>query len=148
MAEAFPDHIDRGSLDTGSAPIVSLDPMLRSRTQGADFIFRARVTAYRAERGLDGVNYHLSVVPVGPPVSGNAPDAGSFDLVVRSSNPFSAVVAGAGNNLVNRTFLAYLKRFAGDRGPELHWYMSGESAELVASIRKTHLLMEVRASSP
>ncbi|MBI5531357.1 MAG: hypothetical protein HY898_01490 [Deltaproteobacteria bacterium] len=122
--------------------------MFRKRAQASDHVLRVRVTSFLTQRGLDGPVHRLQVVPIGDPIAGPRPSDTAFDLQIPQSNPFFQVMAAMGQQIVQRTFVAYLKRFSGPIGPELHWFMTSESPEVIQAVREVHLLMEVRASNP
>jgi hypothetical protein len=143
----FDDRIDRTSLDAGRAPAPASDSLLRARAQASDYVLRVRVTGFTSRQALEGPVHHLVIAPVGDPVAGPRSTEAEFDLQVAPSNPFFQVMAAMGQQVVQRTFIAFLKRFSGSNGPELHWYMASESPELINAIHEARLLMEVRASS-
>jgi hypothetical protein len=147
-AELFDDRIDRLSLDTGTPTMPARDELLKHRAQAADYILRVRVLSLTTDRGVDRSIHHILVEPVGVPVAGRSAAQSTFDLTVRDDNPFFAVLSRLGSRLAGRGFIAYLKQFSGPSEPEVHWFMSAESAEVVTAIRDAHLLMEVRASNP
>jgi hypothetical protein len=144
----FDDRIDRLSLDTGNPTAPASDEFLRQRAQAADNILRVKVLSLTTDQVAQSSVHHLLVAPEGEAVAGRAAGQSTYDLTVGSGNPFFAVLGRMGTKLVGRSFIAYIKHFSGTEGPEVHWFMSAESPEVVAAIREAHLLMEVRASNP
>jgi hypothetical protein len=76
-----------------------------------------------------------------PLVPSRLPDR-SFELVVRSGSPAFGIVSNLDAELRGRTFIGFVRRFAGEYEPEIHWHLTADAAEVALAISDTSALDE------
>jgi len=112
------------------------DPMLKSRAAAADLVARLTVTDVTSSEVGAKVIYHLTLVAKEPTLLAPRIKDRTIDLVVRQSSPAFGIVSSLDNGLRNKTFIGFLRRFAGEHGPELHWHLTADT-DAVAAIVST-----------
>ena len=110
------------------------DPMLRSRSGTADLVARVRVQTVTRDAVGAKITYHL-VLQVGEPplVSSRLTDR-TLELVIHQSSPAFGIVSSLEPSLRGRTFIAFVRRFAGAHRPELHWMLTADTPEVAALV--------------
>jgi hypothetical protein len=112
------------------------DPKLRDRTRLAEFVAVARVeTVSRvggvAHRGA----YELTLVPLGAPLAGDAPDA-PIVLNVPATNPSYSWVDGAGAAWVGSQLIVFVRRYQDGRDAALHFRCEPDTPDVRAAVNR------------
>ncbi len=138
----FDDEIDPvavGMAMDGRSP--GTDPMLRSRAQAAEIVARMRVQTLNSNtRGA--ANSYSVVLQIGqPPLLPLAYETDTVELIITPESGAYGMVQNLESKLQGWVFIGFVRRFAGVEGPELHWHLAADHAE-VANIVKEIAVME------
>ena len=146
---------DEGKLDPWQGPLGSLfddsmhpaavglsleggkaqdDPLLKSRAAAADLVARVAVTDVTSSEVGAKVIYHLTLTVKDPTLMASRIKERTLDLVVRQSSPAFGIVSSLDNALRNKPFIGFFRRFAGERGPELHWHLTADTEPVAAVV--------------
>lgn len=141
----FDDGIDAvavGLALDGRSP--AEDPYLLRRTESGDFVGRVTVRGLDIGRAGAKTLYTLNVRAVPPPMSPPHTEQRDFDLEIGPAAPAFGVVRTVEHDLRDHLFIAFLKRFHGPDGPEVHFHLTADTPEVVAAVREAAALDEVR----
>lgn len=146
-AELFGDQIDASAVGLameGASP--RADKLLRQRAQTADVVARVLVTTVTAGTNGDDVIFHIGI-QVGLPTLTQAriPER-TFDLAIRPSGRAYPIAKAFDQRLRGMTFIGFLRRFAGDGEPEIHWHFAADNAEVMAAVKEAVALRELSGS--
>jgi hypothetical protein len=136
LRDLFDDAIDPAavglSLD-GRSP--AHHPLLRARAQHADVAARVRVQTVTVDTLGARTRYKLAL-QVGYPtlLPARLPDR-VFELTIEPTSAAFGIVRTLDTTLRGRTFVGFLRRFPGDEGPELHWHLTADTAEVAWAVQ-------------
>ena len=118
------------------------DSLLSARARAAEVVARMRVTTVTADSIGAKQTYYLTLQVGKPPLLPTELPDPSFELVVRSGSPAFGIVSSLDTGLRGRTFIGFVRRFAGDSEPEIHWHLTADAAEVALAISDTSALDE------
>jgi len=140
----FDDEIDPAAVGMamdGRSP--GSDPMLRLRAQAAEIVARMRVqTVNRNTRGAR--KSYTVVLQVGKPAL--LPlifNTNTVELVVTQETGAYGVVQNLESTLGGKVFIGFVRRFAGVDGPELHWHLAADHAEVAQIVQEIAVMEEL-----
>lgn len=110
------------------------DPLLRPRASAAELVARVRVSTVTREEVGAKITYHLVMQVVDEPLLEPVLGGTSVEIVIRQWSPAFGIASSLEGSLRNRTFIAFLRRFAGARGPELHWHLTADAPDIAAIV--------------
>ncbi len=140
----FDDAIDPSAVGLsmdGVSP--AQDPMLRTRALEADLVTRLRVQTVTRDSVGAKTSFMLSLQAAVPPLMPSRSDQGTFELLVDQNGKSFAIVQSLETQLRGRTFIGFLKRFAGGDGPEWHWHLTADQEDVAQVIQEIAVLEEV-----
>lgn len=144
LRDLFDDQIHPSavglSLD-GRSP--ATDPMLRERARSADVVARMRVQTVTRDQVGAKMRYVLNLQVGVPHLMPPKAQDRMFELSIRQGTGAFGVVRSLDNALRGKTFIGFVKRFAGERGPEIHWHLTADSKEVADVIAEIAVLEEV-----
>lgn len=145
LARVFDDVIEPGALAPTASAGSPNRPLLEERTRTAHSVSRVRVQTVTSDK-VDGAPvYHLTLVAVGDPIAKSALPERRVELVIDRVTPAFGVARAFDNQLVGRSFIGFFRWFspmAEDDEPRVHWHLSPDDPDLVASIREMSLASE------
>jgi len=142
--ELFDDRID--PLAVGVADVAMharTDPVLRKRTRHADVVARFRVSTVT----VDAVNgepvYHVTLVFADAPMVRHRPVDNRMDLAIRQQSPAFGLVKWLDTRIIGKTFVGFVRQFAGIDESEVHFHLSPDDAEVNAAVKDAKALEEL-----
>jgi len=145
-AELFDDGIDPAAvgLELGGSKIPpSRDEVFRERAQTADGILRARVkTVGGTAEGPDAA-FTLTLEPVERLGGKRAPTVELTFRFERTSRAFG-LIRSKGDALAGKTFVVFVREFAGDPAPVWHAHLAADTKEVEAAVKEAAALRELR----
>jgi hypothetical protein len=143
LSRLFDDSFDRLALELGKPTPPHEDPLFRQRAQQADTVVRVRVVRVAHETAGARRALRVSLLVVGDPIVGPRVPEPAIDLEIARESPAFAGVQVLDARLVGRSFVALLKRFAGQGEARLHLYLTAESPEVVKGVQDAQVLAEL-----
>lgn len=144
--EVFDDNIDPAAVGlTLEGPSPRSDRFLRERAQTAEVVARVRVSTVTVDSIGDQSTYHLGIQVGYPPLATPKVADRTFELVIRPHSPAHGIARAFDSRLRGLTFIGFIRRFAGDGEPEIHWHLSPDTAEVAAAVREAVALGELSA---
>ncbi|HTN87347.1 MAG TPA: cobalamin ABC transporter substrate-binding protein [Sorangium sp.] len=145
--EVFDDNIEPAAVGFSlDGPSPRSDPFLRERAQTADVVTRVRVSTVTVDSIGEQSSYHLGVQVADAPLTTPRVQDRSFELHIRPTSRAFGVAKAVDARLRGLTFIAFIRRFAGEAGePEFHWHLSPDTAEVAAAVREAVVLGELSA---
>lgn len=145
--DVFDDNIEPAavglSLEGGSP---RSDPLLRERAQTADLVARVRVSTVTVDSIGDQRTYHLGIRVGYPPLATPRLSDRTLELHIRPTSRAFGIAKAFDARLREMTFIAFIRRFAGEAGePEIHWHLSPDTAEVAAAVKDAVALGELSA---
>jgi hypothetical protein len=142
--ELFDDRIDPVAVGVADVAMhARTDPVLRKRTQRADVVTRVRVSTVT----VDAVNgepvYHVTLQLADAPMVRHRASDSRIDLAIRQQSPSFGLVKWLDTRIIGRTFVGFLRQFAGSEETELHFHLSPDDAEVAAAVKDATALEEV-----
>lgn len=121
------------SLDGASA---AEDPLLAPRVDTSELVARVRIQTVTMDV-VGAIRRYTLTVQVGrPPLIRPKMEETSFDVEVGPEQPAYRVTERLGTDLRGRTFVGFVRRFAGRRGPEYHFHFTADVEEVHEAIRQ------------
>lgn len=145
--DVFDDNIDPAAVGFSlDGPSPRADRFLRERAQTADVVARVRVSTVTVESIGEQSTYHLGIQVGYPPLATPRVPDRSFELHIRPSSRAYGLAKALDARLRGLTFIAFIRRFAGEDGePEIHWHLSPDTAEVAAAVQEAVALGELSA---
>ncbi|MGK4007099.1 cobalamin ABC transporter substrate-binding protein [Sorangium sp. So ce1036] len=145
--DVFDDNIDPAAVGFSlDGPSPRSDRFLRERAQTADVVARVRVNTVTVESIGEQSTYHLGIQVGYPPLATPRVPDRAFELHIRPSSRAYGVAKAVDARLRGFTFIAFIRRFAGEAGePEIHWHLSPDTAEVAAAVHEAVALGELSA---
>jgi hypothetical protein len=134
--QLFDDRID--PLAVGNVNARSpWDPLLGRRAQQADSVARMRVsTVTTIALGGQQRTYRVTLVFVGKPLAQHIPSyEPQLDLAIRPGSPSFDIVTWLDARLIGKTFIGFVRQFAGPEEPEMHFHLSANNLDVAAAAR-------------
>jgi hypothetical protein len=145
--ELFDDNIDAAAVGlTMEGPSPRSDRHLRERAQTADVVARIRVSTVTIDSVGDESTYHLGIQIGYPPLTAPRVPDRTFELNIRPTSGAYGIAKAFDARLRGLTFIAFIRRFAGEVGePDIHWHLSPDTAEVAAAVKEAVALGELSA---
>jgi hypothetical protein len=118
------------------------DRLLPSRARAADVVARMRVSTVTSDSVGAKQTYYLTLQVGQPPLTRSKLAERSFELVVRPESPAFGIVSSLDTGLRGHTFIGFVRRFAGEPEPAIHWHLTADSAEVALAISDASALDE------
>lgn len=148
MRELFDDQIDPAAVGLamdGSSP--AHDPLLRPRAQAADLVARMRVQTVTRDSVGARTSYVLNLQVGRPELMPPKLEQPSVEITITPEQGSFGIVQSLESSLRGRTFIGFVKRFAGpEAGPELHWHFTADSEEVAQVIEEVRVMEELTES--
>lgn len=129
--QIFDDAIDPSAIGvsmSGASP--ALDPLLKVRTQTADLVGRFTVATVTQDRNGESAQIHLTLRVEPTPLLRRGIDGPFVELLVTEATEAFGLVTTYESALRGRTFIGFVKRFAGTDGPALHWHLTADAPDV------------------
>ncbi len=145
--EVFDDNIEPAAVGFSlDGPSPRSDPFLRERAQTADVVARVRVSTVTVDSIGEKSTYHLGIQVGYPPLATPRVPDRTFELHIRPTSRAFGIAKAIDARLRGLTFIAFIRRFAGEAGePEIHWHLSPDTAEVAAAVKEAVVLGELSA---
>jgi hypothetical protein len=119
------------------------DTKLAERTRRADSVVAVRVATVTREGGRsEGAAYELSLVPVGPPLSG-APVEGTLTVTIRAKSPSFPLVRRADTAFTGAQLILFFKRYNQQGQAVAHWHGKPDNEAVRVAVERARLLSDV-----
>lgn len=143
QATVFDDSIDPAAVGLSlDAAASAADPLLKRRTEDADFVVRARVSTVTLHD--DGVTEHYELRAVSSErLAGRDPGAAPIVLPFLEHNPSAGIIKGMQQRLSGKTFIIFVREFASKSGPEVHFHIAPNDPEVVRAVKTAATLEEL-----
>jgi hypothetical protein len=143
--DLFGDELDPAALGILPPSPPKKDQVLRARSQQAEMVGRVRVQTVTVDtRGGQG-SYHLGLRFASPLLAPTELEDRDFEVSVEAGDPAYGLVKAQDTGLQGRTFVGFIKRFAGvDDEIEIHFFLAPDSAEVAAVVQEAVALKEVK----
>ncbi|MEZ4441741.1 MAG: cobalamin ABC transporter substrate-binding protein [Polyangiaceae bacterium] len=140
----FDDNIDPAAVGLAMEGVMpAQDPMLRSRAIDADVTARMRVqTVTRDSVGAKTI-YTINLQVGQPTLMPAELDQQTFELRVDQECRAFGLIQSMENQLRAKTFIGFVRRFAGEGAPEIHWHLTADTPEVAQVIAEIAVLEEV-----
>lgn len=149
LRSLFDDVIDPAAVGLSMEPQSPAEDLwLRSRAQNADLVARMRVQTVTRERVGARTTYTLNLQVGMPTLMPAHIDDTTIELVIKNGSPAFGVVSSLDSQLRGKIFIAFVSRFMGLEGPELHWHLTADTEEVARVVRELAVLDEVAGQSP
>jgi hypothetical protein len=143
MATLFDDSIHPAavglSLEGGRAQD---DPLLRPRALSADLVARMRVSTVTRDEAGAKVTYTLVLQVGNPPLLSPTFSEPTVELTIRKWSPAFGIVGSLESSIRGKTFIGFVKRLAGEHGPELHWHLTADTEDVAAVVSTASAIEE------
>jgi hypothetical protein len=146
--DLFDDGIDPDAVGfqvAAGAPPMS-DTRLRERTQTGDAVVRARVLTVTEKREDKRHTWQLGMHTL-EHLAGSGPLGDDFSLEVEDTDPGAPMVSAFEGRLVGKSFVAFVRAFAGQGGPDEwdeHFHLAGDTPDVKKAVQAAVLLQQVR----
>jgi hypothetical protein len=144
--DLFDDGLDSRAvgLELESQPDPTKDPRFRARSKAADVVLRARIGTVTGAAGSDSRSYQIIFKTV-ERIGGTHPIGDEFTLHVEKTSPSFGIVKSMEGQLIGKTLVVYVKAFSTPDGQrDLHFHASADEPALVAAVKNTVLLSEMK----
>ncbi len=145
--EIFDDNIEPVAVGFSlDGPSPRSDRFLRERAQTADLVARVRVNTVTVDSIGEQSTYHLGIQVGSPPLATPRVSERTFELHIRPTSRAFGIAKAVDARLRGLTFIAFIRRFAGEAGePDIHWHLSPDTAEVAAAVKDAVALGELSA---
>jgi hypothetical protein len=142
--ELFDDKIDAEAVGLGTVDVQPRnDPVRHERVNQADAIARLRVSTVTVDMVAGQPLYHVSFVVVASLVNKDFSD-NRIELSIGPSSPSFGIVKWLDTRIVGRTFIGFVRRFAGAEEPVIRFHLSADSPDVVAAVREATTLGDLK----
>lgn len=121
---------------------VHLDPLLSSRIKTAELVARMRVSTVTADSVGAKVTYYLNLQVGYPTLLPSELTERNYEIAIRKTSPSFGIVSNLDTTLQGRTFIAFIRRFAGPHEAEIHWHLTADDPKVAQVIANTAVLDE------
>jgi hypothetical protein len=140
----FDDEIDStavGLAMDGRSP--AADPLLGLRAQSAEIAARVRVQTVTRDTAGARTSYTLTLQIGMPPLMPLKLQRETIDLSITPATGAFGIVQSLEASMRGRTFIGFARRFAGAEGPELHWHLAADDAEVAKIVQELAVMEEL-----
>jgi hypothetical protein len=142
--ELFDDKIDAAAV--GLATINTnpkSDPVLHERVTQAEAIARMRVSTVTVDMVGGQPTYHVSIELVASIVSKGFSE-NRVELSIGPSSPSFGIVKWLDTRIIGRTFVGFIRRFAGAEEPIVRFHLSADTADVLSAVREAAALADLK----
>lgn len=107
----------------------SESPLLALRTRQAELVARMRLQTLTRDTRDETSSYALTFEVGQPPLRAGL-DERAIELRLAEGSQAFELVSSVENTLRGRVFVGFVRRFRGEDGPELHWHLTTDSADV------------------
>lgn len=153
LRDLYPNEIDPSALGFGVAETNVKgaptkwhnDRVLWARSTSADIVGRVRIQTVTVDTRKGTDTYRLGVQFATPTLSTPTfDDYATVELTVSPSDSAYGMVKALDTRMQGKTFVAFVKRFAGpDDEIEVHFYLSPDSSEVAKAVQEAVAVEEV-----
>ncbi len=142
--DLFDDQIDPASLGLVPPKTARKDQTLWARSQEAEIVGRVRVQTVTVDSRGGDATYHLGLRFADQLLAPTNLEARDFEVTIEPRDPSYGLVKALDTGLQGRTFVGFVKRFAGvDDQVDVHFYLAPDSAEVAAAVQEAVAIKEV-----
>jgi hypothetical protein len=142
--DLFGDEIDPAALGILPPKPPRKDQALWARAQQADIVGRVRVQTVTVDSRAGQATYHLGLQFANPTLAETKLEDRTFEVTVDIRDPAYGLVKAQDTGLQGRTFVGFVKRFAGaDDEIENHFFLAADSADVAAVVQEAVAVKEV-----
>lgn len=142
--DLFGDEIDPASLGFLAPKSPRKDQALWARSQQAEIVGRVRVKTVTADSRGGESTYHLGLQFANPLLGESKLEEREFEITVEPRAPAYGLVKAQDTAMQGKTFVGFLKRFAGpDDEVAIHFYLAPDSADVAAVVQEAIAVKEV-----
>jgi hypothetical protein len=146
LRDLFDDSIHPAAVGMSmDAPPPAADPKLRMRTQAADLVAQLQVRSITSPSAGARTSYFLTLQVTHPTLMPDKLREDAVDIAIRQETTSFQPVHALGQSLRGHKFIGFMRRFRGEEGPELHWHLTADAADVVQVIREVALLEKMAA---
>jgi hypothetical protein len=143
-AELFDDKVDGTAVGLADVNVPPRnDPVLQERVNQAEAVARMRVSTVTVDAVGGQPLYHVSLVLVASLVNRGFSE-NRIELSVGPNSPSFGIVKWLDTRLIGRTFIGFVRRFAGAEEPVIRFHLSADSPEVLAAIREATALGDLK----
>ncbi len=144
--ELFDDQIDPAALGmVASSNSTRRDEALWARAQSAEIVGRVRVQTVTVDTKAGEQKYHLGLQFANELLGPTKLEERVFEVTIEPRDPAYGIAKALDTGLHGRTFVGFLKRFAGaDDQVEVHFFLAPDSAEVGKAVQEAVAIKEVR----
>jgi hypothetical protein len=142
--DLFDDEIDPAALGFVPPKNPRKDQTLWARSQAAEVVGRVRVQTITVDSRGGDATYHLGLQFAEPPLASKNVAERTFEVTIEPRDPAYGLVKALDTGFQGKTFVGFVKRFAGaDDEVEVHFYLGPDSAELASVVQEAVAVQEV-----
>lgn len=146
-ADLFDDKIDAEAVGLANVDVKPRnDPVLHERVNQAEAIGRLRVSTVTVDKIAGQPLYHVSFVVVTPLVNKDFPD-NRIELSIGPRSPSFGIVKWLDTRLIGRTFIGFVRRYAGAEEPVIRFHLSADSPDVVAAVHEATTLGDLKPTT-
>jgi hypothetical protein len=143
--ELFDDQIDPAALGFMPGKAARRDETLWARAQASEITGRVRIQTVTVDSRGGDARYHLGLRFANQLLAPTSLEDRDFEVTIDTRDPAYGVAKALDTGLQGRTFVGFLKRFAGaDDQVEVHFFLAADSAEVAAAVQEAVAIKEVR----
>jgi hypothetical protein len=142
--ELFADEIDPAALGFVPPKAPRRDPAMWARAQKAEIVGRVKVQTVTVENRLGDLTFKLGLRFATPLLAATELEERDFEVTVEPRDPSYGIVRALDTGLQGRTFVGFVRRFAGaDDQVDVHFYLAPDSADVAAAVQEAVAVQEV-----
>ena len=143
--DLFDDQIDPAALGFMPGKTARKDEILWARAQASEITGRLRIQTVTVDSRGGDARYHLGLRFANQLLAPTDLEEREFEVTIDVRDPAYGVAKALDTGLQGRTFVGFLKRFAGaDDQVEVHFFLAADSAEVAAAVQEAVAIKEVR----
>ncbi len=126
----FDDTIEPAAVGLSHDGVAASEsPLLALRTRQAELVARMRLQTLTRDTRDETSSYALTFEVGQPPLRAGLVEP-TIELRLAEGSQAFELVSSVENTLRGRVFVGFVRRFRGEDGPELHWHMTADSADV------------------
>jgi hypothetical protein len=142
--DLFDDKIDADAVGLATVNVNPRnDPVFHERVGQAEAIARWRVSTVTVDMVAGQPLYHVIFVVATPLVSKEFSES-RMELSIGPSAPSFGIVKWLDTRIIGRTFIGFVRRFAGAEEPVIRFHLSADSPDVLAAVREATTLGDLK----
>jgi hypothetical protein len=142
--ELFDDKVDAVAVGLADVSVKPRnDQVLRERVAQAEAVARLRVSTETVDMIGGQPLYHISLVVVTSLVSKGFSDD-RFELSIGPASPSFGIVKWLDTRIIGRTFIGFVRRFAGSEQPLIRFHLSADNPDVLAAVNEAAMLGDLK----